>query len=627
MATVARLVTQVDTKGVATAKRELGGFGKAANDASGKSTKLSKAGGIATTVVVGLGAAAAVSAGAITTLVVSSSKANKELATLARQAKLTTTEFRALAFATEQYGINGEQIADISKDISDKVGEFATEGTGAFQDYIDVMGLTEAQAQATAERFQFMSGPDVLQEMVAQMEGAGATTAKMTFALESMGNDASRLIPLFKENGVELDRLTSRFDSATSAIALTSAQSQQLDKAAESFSVLSEQSSLAAQQLAAVFAPAIDKTFGLLIQFVPRATNAVVDFFNKFKDAENINSLRSIDSEMAKINGRMAENIRISKERVGPQRRDALSRIDRDTKRLAALTAQREELERINRLEKVKEGNLATSSGSSVNGIQGVVTADGGIDTGSLDRLREQLATEEELIARSYNERQRLLDEQLALNLVSQSEYQELSRRSTQEYTDALTAIDKDREKVKQDFISDSFGKLATLTSSGNKRLFAIGKAAALAGAYVDTAAGVTKALGSAPPPLNFINAAAVGVAGGLQIATIAKQAPPTARVQGGNLLAGQSTAIAEKQPEVFIPRTSGTVKNLSDMGGNQPIDISIAINMPETAEGQPQVQTNIQGANAAFVRKIMVSDASNKNSQFAKAVRRTING
>lgn len=57
-------------------------------------------------------------------------------------------------------------------------------------------------------------------------------------------------------------------------------------------------------------------------------------------------------------------------------------------------------------------------------------------------------------------------------------------------------------------------------------RAFAVEKAASLASAIVNTAVGVTQALAAAPPPLNLINAALVGAAGGLSIAEIAAQQP-----------------------------------------------------------------------------------------------------
>ena len=95
------------------------------NDKSfAKLTKVASGVGKAVSTVAVAGLALAT---ALTAVILKSSASQRELGLLSRQAKLSTTEFEALAFATKQYGINAEQIADISKDLSDKLGEFKRE--------------------------------------------------------------------------------------------------------------------------------------------------------------------------------------------------------------------------------------------------------------------------------------------------------------------------------------------------------------------------------------------------------------------------------------------------------------------------------------------------------------------
>lgn len=69
---------------------------------------------------------------------------------------------------------------------------------------------------------------------------------------------------------------------------------------------------------------------------------------------------------------------------------------------------------------------------------------------------------------------------------------------------------------------STFFGTLAQLANSENKKLAAIGKAAAIAQATIDGFVAVQKALASAPPPWNFALAAAVGVVAAANVARIA---------------------------------------------------------------------------------------------------------
>ena len=52
-------------------------------------------------------------------------------------------------------------------------------------------------------------------------------------------------------------------------------------------------------------------------------------------------------------------------------------------------------------------------------------------------------------------------------------------------------------------------GTLAGLSSSSNRKLATVGRAAAIAEAAVQGGLAVMKAYASAPPPMNFVNAAA----------------------------------------------------------------------------------------------------------------------
>lgn len=70
------------------------------------------------------------------------------------------------------------------------------------------------------------------------------------------------------------------------------------------------------------------------------------------------------------------------------------------------------------------------------------------------------------------------------------------------------------------------FGHLASLSRSSNRTLAAIGKAAAVTQATIDGVVAVQKALASAPPPVNYALAAAVGVEAAANVAQIMSQTP-----------------------------------------------------------------------------------------------------
>lgn len=213
------------------AKRE---FNKTGREAEKLTTKIKN---LSASISVGLakgaltavtGALTAAAAGMVA-MMRDAAELNRELDVQARQARLARDEFDALAFATKAYGITGEQIADISKDITDKLGEFATVGSGAFQDFADVMKMTREEAVETASRFQHMSGRDVLIEMVSQMEAAGASSAQMTWALESLGNEAVRLLPALKNNAAGLKELEAVQRQLAEQMPINAEQRQAID--------------------------------------------------------------------------------------------------------------------------------------------------------------------------------------------------------------------------------------------------------------------------------------------------------------------------------------------------------------------------------------------------------------
>jgi hypothetical protein len=245
-------------------------------------------------------AGAIVTAGtALSTMIVLTAKNEQELQSMSRQAKLTTGDFEALAFATKQYGINAEQIADISKDVSDKLGEYAATGSGAFQDFADVTGKSTEEAQRLASEWQSLSSQEVILEVSRQLEEAGASADETTFVLESLGNDLSKLTPLFAENGKELEKLTTRYKDINDQIGLTAEEAAQLQEAATSFDLLTESIGNGTKLIAAQFAPALNEFFNGVIDVVPRATQVVVDFINTFRNAENIENIDSLNRLIA----------------------------------------------------------------------------------------------------------------------------------------------------------------------------------------------------------------------------------------------------------------------------------------------------------------------------------------
>lgn len=109
-------------------------------------------------------------------------------------------------------------------------------------------------------------------------------------------------------------------------------------------------------------------------------------------------------------------------------------------------------------------------------------------------------------------------------------------------------------ETRKQNF-ADTLSFISSLSTSKNKELAIIGKAAAIGTAYINTSVAITKALASAPPPFNFALAAAVGAAGVAQVAAIAGVQLKEGGVTDGTGRGGIAATIGEEgRREAVLP-------------------------------------------------------------------------
>lgn len=84
-----------------------------------------------------------------------------------------------------------------------------------------------------------------------------------------------------------------------------------------------------------------------------------------------------------------------------------------------------------------------------------------------------------------------------------------------------LTDRQRFEEWINSNTVSNAqsvFSQIETLSSHSNSKLAAIGKAAGIASATINVARGITLALATFPPPVNFAMASLVGAAGAIQI-------------------------------------------------------------------------------------------------------------
>ena len=106
--------------------------------------------------------------------------------------------------------------------------------------------------------------------------------------------------------------------------------------------------------------------------------------------------------------------------------------------------------------------------------------------------------------------------------------------------------------------VNDALKQISSLTSSTNKELFAIGKAAAITTATIDGILAVQKTLANTPYPLNFILAGLVGTAAAVNVAKIASTQPPKfadGGIVGGNSFTGDAITARVNSGEMILNR------------------------------------------------------------------------
>lgn len=132
-------------------------------------------------------------------------EAASEVTNFAEIAGASTTEFQKMAVGAKTLGFESEQLADIYKDVNEKLGEFTSLGSGGAADFFEQIAIkTEggaAGARKLALEMQNLSGPQALQLYVDKAEQAGATTKQISFYLESLASDTTKLLPLLKNGG------------------------------------------------------------------------------------------------------------------------------------------------------------------------------------------------------------------------------------------------------------------------------------------------------------------------------------------------------------------------------------------------------------------------------------------
>ncbi|MCY2293014.1 phage tail tape measure protein [Klebsiella pneumoniae] len=158
-------------------------------DAKEISTSIIAIGAAAATAAVGIGAAGLA-------IVKNTAQQVTEAERWAKSLKMSTQDLLSWQYAAEQAGLTGDNIADIFKDINDKVGDAVLNKSGEAAQALDTLGLSAQKLAQQSPDKQLLAISSALQKI--------PTQAGKTNILESLGNDLSKMLPLFDNNNEKL---------------------------------------------------------------------------------------------------------------------------------------------------------------------------------------------------------------------------------------------------------------------------------------------------------------------------------------------------------------------------------------------------------------------------------------
>jgi len=182
-------------------------------------------------------------------------------------------------------------------------------------------------------------------------------------------------------------------------------------------------------------------------------------------------------------------------------------------------------------------------------------------------------------------------------------------KRSTMSAKD-IKKIEKEQWDAKLSLASAGLHAVSGLMQSHNRRTFELGKAAAVAGAIVDTFTAVNKALASAPPPLNFALAAIVGAAGIANVVKISQTKMGSTSAGSASTPSGSAASAGYARAPTRIPFNpnqppqSPTTPVYGTAAGNV-VNITQHITAPNAQIGSAQA---IQTAAAAGAQQALAA-------------------
>ena len=440
----------------------------------------------------------------------SAAAAAVEIDNLARISSTTPREFQRMAAAADTVRISQEKLADIFRDVQDRVGDFIQTGGGPMTDFFENIAPLVG---VTADQFARLSGPDALQLYVSSLERANLTQADMVFYLEAMASDSSDLLPLLRDNGAamreigdaaertgrimsdgaiangtELDRV---FRDLSSTMRTTFGEailenSEDIIELAETLQeILPGAIAVAVTALELILAPirAIAAAIGLVGEAIDGVRVAGQLAAQGMTDARTDNSYRT-----------------------GQTRTDGTGFEMNDPRgdQVYSGAVNQYSTPGVNAPFQLPEITFASMSPGAhdvrptprpAQGASGGGGGGGGQDwRGQFEAMQDQFASEQELIQENYTRQLEMLEEFRAQRVGTEEEYNELERRINADHADQMRQQEQAAMQARLQMVSGTLGSLASIIESSGARNLAVVRGLRTAEAVIDGYAAATAA-------------------------------------------------------------------------------------------------------------------------------------
>ena len=541
-------------------------------------------------------AAAAAAAVAGSALVKNTADGIRELKTFSQVANTSTQDFQKMAYGAKTMGIEQDKLADILKDVNDRVGDFGATGGGAMADFFTNIA---PKVGVTYENFKKLSGKDALQLYVSSLEKANLSQADMTFYMEAMASDSTQLLPLLRDNGEAMGVMATEADKLGLAlsdvdIAKVEQANKQLDKSSSIISGAMQDATVSLAPIITGISESLQSAameaggFGATFDKVIDGSVAVIGVFS-----DGIHGIRVIVQGLqvafwglAKVVSSAMESAAVGIDSFISGTKDNINSLIETANKLPGVSIdlfndtgsnisaffkeKNSEVQgyldaSINKMHEMAMQELPSAalekwlasvreiSNEAAIAVAGAMTGQqdaGGEDTQSsgglnekqktelqakLEAIRTANLTEIELLKEKFALEAEVLAQAYENKLLNEEAFKQQMNGVTQRYADEETKILKNA-KDKQDAIDEAannlklegakkmFGNLSSLMNSESKKMFEIGKTAAIANALISAYEGISLTMSKYPYPLNIGMAAAHGVAAFAQIQNIKSQ-------------------------------------------------------------------------------------------------------